>query len=149
MTPRYLGVGKGGTASSCKLLLPLNVKLGASTPWPGALLEDGWAGRTYPNLQGCRTALRPHQRSRPEDLWDGRKSVSLDSASSERLKIFPTARAKFICQSSEELIPASVWKCQPVWLEERGESFPLNSREHMGGGWHPPPQLANLCSSKS
>lgn len=147
--PRYLGLGKGGTASSCKLLLPLNIKLGATTPRPEALLEEGWAGMTYPNLQGYRTALWPLQRSRPEESWDGRKSVSLGSASPERLKIFPAAGAKFICQSSKELIPASVWKCQPVWLEECGESFPLNSREHMGGGWHPPPQLANSRSSKS
>ena len=131
--PRGLGVQGGGFL--LKTLAASEHKVGSHPSW-GSPGGDGPAGKTYPNLQGCSTGLWP-PRSRLEESWGRRKSVSLGSASSERLKIFPTARAKFICQSPEELIPASVWKCQPVWLEERKQSFPLNSRKHMGTGLDP------------
>lgn len=123
------------------LLLPL--RKGWKPPPPGslgALLGEVWAGQTYPNLQ-------PHRGQEAQKSQSEQKSSGLGSNPPARLKIFPTAWAKFICQSPKEPVLASVWKCQPVWLEEREESFPLNSRKHMGGGWRPTPQPANSCSS--
>lgn len=104
---------------------------------PGRRL--GWADFTL--------ICSPTEDKRPRSLRVNRSRQAWGSNSPARLKIFPTAWAKFICQSPKELVPASVWKCQPVWLEECEESFPLNSRKHMGGGWRPTPQPANSRSS--
>lgn len=55
VTPRCLGMGGG--ASPCNSCC-LSERLEAATSWQsGALLGDGWAGKTYPNQQSCRTVL--------------------------------------------------------------------------------------------
>lgn len=124
---------------STAFLLPLRKSWKPTHPGPLATL----LGKV--ELGRLTLICSPTEDERPRSLRVNTSQQSLGSNSPARLKIFPTAWAKFICQSSKELVPASVWKCQPVWLEECEESFPLNSRKHMGADGARRPNLPALA----